>query len=357
MRKRKEWLWLFLLVIIIILLLPWSIIRWHKNGSYTKDIVIRVKTEEGKTLELPLEEYLIGVVAAEMPAEFEEEALKAQAVAARTYAVKLISKSQVKDVGYDIDTTVKTQAWLSDKQLREKWGLLSYWRMWAKVKKAVNTTKGKVLVYNGEYIDAFYHSSSGRKPTELPEEVWGGSAQACFQNVGSGEENPLRFKKQVSFSTNELSGKLGLAKLPKALNHDDFKLLSRTKTGRIRSVSILGKIYLATQIRTLLGLASTDFEWLVKSDQITFTTYGYGHAVGMSQYGANDLAKQKYTYVKILEHFYPGVKLITVKQYLPIEGHPLWMSFLLANAYRCTGNRPEKEGITCRNIFENVYWI
>jgi stage II sporulation protein D len=310
MRNKKEWLWLFLLVLIIVLLLPWSILRWHKNGSFTKDKVIRVLTGDGKTLKLPLEEYLIGVVAAEMPAEFEEEALKAQAVAARTYAVKLLGKSQVKDVGYDVDTTVKTQAWLSDKQLREKWGLLSYWRFWAKIKKAVDSTKGKVLVYNGEYIDAFYHSSSGRKPTELPEEVWDGYSQACFQNVNSGEENPLRFKKQVCFSINELSGKLGLAKAPKALNPVDIKLLSRTKTGRIRNVSILGKTYLATQLRTLLGLASTDFEWLVKSDQITFTTYGYGHAVGMSQYGANDLAKQKYTYDMILEHYYPGVKLI-----------------------------------------------
>jgi stage II sporulation protein D len=312
MFRKKEWLWLLLLVITIALLLPWSILRWHKNDNFSKDKIIRVLTQEGKILELPLEEYLIGVVAAEMPAGFEEEALKAQAVAARTYAVKVLSKNQVKDTGYDVDTTVKTQAWLSDKQLREKWGLLSYWKMRAKVRKAVDTTKGQVLVYNGEYINAFYHSSSGRKLTELPEEVWGGSAQACFQNVDSSEENPLRFKKQVSFRINELSEKLGLANQPKALNPNDIKLLSRTKTGRIGSVSILGRTYPATQLRTLLGLASTDFEWLVKSDQIMFTTFGYGHAVGMSQYGANDLAKQKYSYAKILEHFYPGSELITL---------------------------------------------
>lgn len=312
MKKKREWLWLSLLVIIIVLLIPWSVLRWHKNGNFNKDKVIRVLTEDGKILRLPLEEYLIGVVAAEMPAEFGEEALKAQAVAARTYAVKRLSKRPIKDEGYDVDTTVKTQAWLSDKQLREKWGLLSYLSMLGKVKKSVESTKGNVLVYDGEYINAFYHSSSGRKPTEQPEEVWGGSEQGYFENVVSGEENPLRFKKQVSFSINELAEKLGQAELKKGLKPGDIKLLSRTKAGRIASISIFGKTYPGTQIRTLLGLASTDFEWLVKSDQLVFTTYGYGHAVGMSQYGANDLAKQKYTYDKILEHYYPGTKLKTI---------------------------------------------
>ncbi|MDD2233402.1 MAG: stage II sporulation protein D [Desulfitobacteriaceae bacterium] len=312
MKKKREWLWLSLLAIIIILLIPWSVMRWHKYGNFTNDKVIRVLTEDGKILKLPLEEYLIGVVAAEMPAGFGEEALKAQAVAARTYAVKCLNKNLFKDEGYDVDTTVKTQAWLSDKQLRKKWGVLSYLSMLAKVKKSVEGTKGKVLVYDGKYVDAFYHSSSGRKTTEQPEEVWGGSAEGHFQNVVSGEENPLRFKKQFSFSINELAEKLGQAEVQKGLKSGDIKLLSRTKAGRIRSISILGKTYLGTQIRTLLGLASTDFEWLVKSDHIVFTTYGYGHAVGMSQYGANDLANRKYTYDRILEHYYPSTQIKTI---------------------------------------------
>ena len=133
-----------------------------------------------------------------------------------------------------------------------------------------------------------------------------------MQNVSSGEENPLRFKKRVSFSPKELVGRLGQAEGPKAFKADDVKLLSRTKAGRIKSMAIFGKIYAATQLRTLLGLASTDIEWVIKPDQVTFTTYGNGHAVGMSQYGANDLARKKLTYDKILEHYYPGARIVTL---------------------------------------------
>ncbi len=309
---KKEWLWFFLLALIITILLPWSILRWQNKGGSAEDLVIRVLMENGKTANIPLEEYLIGVVAAEMPAEFGQEALKAQAVAARTFAVKRLSKRPIKDEGYDVDTTVKTQVWLSDEQMHEKWGLFMYWSMRNKVKKAVDSTKGRVLVFEGDYIDAFYHSSSGRKSTERPEDVWS-SSRTYLVNVSSGEENPLRFKKQVSFSPKELAGRLGQAEgLNKTFNPDDFKLLSRTKSGRIRSMSIFGKTYLATQLRTLLGLASTDIEWVIKPDQVTFTTYGYGHAVGMSQYGANDLARKKINYDKILEHYYPGTKIMTL---------------------------------------------
>lgn len=180
-----------------------------------------------------------------------------------------------------------------------------------KIKKAVDSTKGIVLIFEGEYIDAFYHSSSGRKPTERPEDVWG-SSRTYLENVSSGEENPLRFKKQVSFNVKELVGRLGLSEGPKVFGLNDFKLLSRTKSGRIRSMTILGNTYAATQLRTLLGLASTDIEWVIKPDQVTFTTYGYGHAVGMSQYGANDLAQKNLAYNKILEHYYPGAKIMTL---------------------------------------------
>ncbi len=308
---KREWLWFFLLTLIIIILLPWSVLRWQKDEGSAKDLVIRVLMENKKTVKIPLEEYLIGVVAAEMPAEFDSEALKAQAVAARTFAAKRINNRQIKDTGYDVDTTVKTQVWLSDKQMRAKWGWIPYWSMRMKIKKAVDSTKGIVLIFEGEYIDAFYHSSSGRKPTERPEDVWG-SSRTYLENVSSGEENPLRFKKQVSFNVKELVGRLGLSEGPKVFGLNDFKLLSRTKSGRIRSMTILGNTYAATQLRTLLGLASTDIEWVIKPDQVTFTTYGYGHAVGMSQYGANDLAQKNLAYNKILEHYYPGAKIMTL---------------------------------------------
>lgn len=306
---KREWLWIIVLSVCIAAILPWTALRWHKKPA--GDYQIRALMPDGKVDKLPLEEYLIGVVAAEMPAEFQAEALKAQAVAARTYAAKRLSHVPVPDPGYDVDTTVLTQAWLSDKQMRTKWGLVGYWRYRARIAKAVEGTGGQVLVANGEYIDAFFYSSSGRKPTEKSEEVWS-EARPYLQNVSSGEENPERFVKKFTFSVQELAQKLNLSQVPANISSADVKVISRTTAGRVRTLTLLGRPFVATQLRTLLGLASTDIEWSIAPGQITFTTYGNGHAVGMSQYGANDLAQKGQGYEEILAHFYPGTKILTL---------------------------------------------
>jgi len=267
---------------------------------------------DGEVEVLHLEEYLVGVVAAEMPAEFEREALKAQAVAARTYAALRLSHPTT-EVGYDVDTTVKSQAWLSKAQMQKKWGWFAYWGYHARIEAAVKSTRGQVLVANGEYIDALFFSSAGRKPTERAEEVWS-SSRAYLQNVSSGEENPLRFVKQIAFTPAELYQLLKLEGAARSFIDSDFKVLSRTTTDRVMTVSLLGRTYKATELRVLLGLPSTDLEWVVAPNQITITAYGNGHAVGMSQYGANDMARQGLTYPEILAHFYPGVKLLTLTQ-------------------------------------------
>ena len=168
---KKEWIWLIALSLCIVLVIPWSVLRWQKERVITDDVKIRVLMPNGGVVKLQLEDYLLGVVAAEMPAAFEVEALKAQVIAARTYAAKRLSHSNLPDVGYDVDTTVQTQAWLSDKQMREKWGWLNYLTYKGKLSKAVTGTRSMVLVANGDYIEAFYHSSSGRKPTERSEDV------------------------------------------------------------------------------------------------------------------------------------------------------------------------------------------
>lgn len=184
---KKEWITILVLSIIIILLLPWTVNRWVKKETMNEDLTIRVKMPSGQIETLPLEEYLVGVVAEEMPAEFNQEALKAQAVAARTYAAKRISQKSSPDPGYDVDTTVLTQAWLSDSQMKTKWGWWGYWRYRGKMADAVQGTKGQVLVANGQYIDAFYHSSSGRKTTERAEDVWS-TSRTYLQNVDSEEK-------------------------------------------------------------------------------------------------------------------------------------------------------------------------
>lgn len=308
---KKDWIWLIVLSLCIVLIIPWSVLRWQKERVIMNDVEIRVLMPAGEVVKLQLEEYLVGVVAAEMPAEFELEALKAQAVAARTYAAKRLSQSNLPDGGYDVDTTVQTQAWLSDKQMRDKWGWLNYWRYRDKLNKAVTGTRSLVLVANGDYIEAVYHSSSGRKPTERSEEVWS-SPHPYLQNVSSGEENLQRYVKSFSFTPQELCNKLGIMTPPRTLTSGDFQVLDKTAVGRAKSVRVLGKVYPATQLRTLLGLSSTDIEWVVQPERFTLTTYGNGHAVGMSQWGANDLAKKKLKVDEILSHYYPGTKLMAL---------------------------------------------
>lgn len=308
---RKEWLWLIVLSLCIVLIIPWSILRWQKSSEIKDDVQIRILMPSGVVVKLPLEEYLLGVVAAEMPAAFEVEALKAQAIAARTYAARRLSHSNLPDVGYDVDTTTQTQAWQSDKQMKDKWGWLNYWTYKGKLSKAVTETRGIVIVANGEYIEAFYHSSSGRKLTERSEDVWS-SPRTYLQNVSSGEEDLQRYVKCFQFTSQELYKKLGMTGTPRSLSAGDFQVLVKTSAGRAKSVRVLGKVYTATQLRTLLGLSSTDLEWLVQPDRLTITTYGNGHAVGMSQWGANDLAKKNAKVDEILLHYYPGTNLMAL---------------------------------------------
>lgn len=306
---KKEWVWLIALSLCIILIIPWSVVRWQKEKAVTDDTEIRVLMPNGEVVEFPLEDYLVGVVAGEMPAEFEVEALKAQAIAARTYAAKKLSQSKLSEAKYDVDTTVLTQVWLSDAQMKNNWGWLSYWRYHGKLEKVVEGTRGMVLVSNGEYIDAVYHSSSGRKPTERSEEVWS-SAREYLKNVSSGEENLERYVKATTWTPQDLYKKLGINGTPRPFKSEDFQVLSQTAAGRAKSIRVLGKVYPTTQFRTLLGLSSTDLEWVVHPQQVIITTYGNGHAVGMSQWGANDLAKNNRKAEEILAHYYQGAKLM-----------------------------------------------
>ena len=311
---RKEWIWIIILSLMMALLIPLTVVRWidHQGEVDPSDLKIRVLMPEGQVETLSLEEYLVGVVAAEMPATFELEALKAQAVAARTYAIKKMKNSQSVGQAYDVDTTVQTQAWISESQMRKKWGWGSYRKYHTKVKKAVQSTKGLVMVFLGEYIDAYYHSSSGRKMTERSEDVWS-TARAYLKNVESGEEDPLRFVNQYKFSIEELYQKLGLTGMAQSFNSTDVQAISRTSAGRLKALRVLGRTYQASQLRTLLGLASTDIEWNISPQEIVFTTYGKGHGVGMSQYGANGLAQNGRTYDQILTHFYAGISILSLK--------------------------------------------
>ncbi|MPM95435.1 hypothetical protein SDC9_142589 [bioreactor metagenome] len=234
-------------------------------------------------------------------------------MAARTYAAKKMSQRSASDSSYDVDTTVQTQAWLSENEMKTKWGWLSYWRYFKKIDDSVKSTEGQVLVSDGQYIDSFFHSSSGRKPTERAEEVWS-SSRSYLQNIDSGETNQARFLKTYKFTPSTLYQKLGLTGSPQPFENKDFEIISKTTAGRAKEVRVLGTVYKAPQLRTLLGLASTDIEFTIQPEEIQIKTYGNGHAVGMSQYGANDLAKAGGNYKEILSHFYPGTQILSLSK-------------------------------------------
>ena len=260
-------------------------IRFNNNGVITN---------------IDLEEYVIGVVAAEMPAAFHSEALKAQAVVARTYAMKKASK------GITLVNSTSHQVYNTVEQMKAKWGS-SYSTYYNKIKNAVSATKGKVLKYNGEYIEALYFSMSNGK-TELPTYVWSTNYPYLQVVSSSWDENISAAKYTVTMTYAKLSSKLGVT----VDENSEIKVLSKTAGDRINEISIAGKTFTGVKVRSLLGLRSADFEITKTSSGVSITTKGFGHGVGMSQYGANGAAKAGYTYKQILNHYYSGASLVNI---------------------------------------------
>jgi len=294
-----------LAVFFLVGFLPYCINHFFHSGK-SQGLQVRLLVSADVIKNIELEEYLIGVVAAEMPAEFESEALKAQSIAARTYVLKKIDTNNGNS--YDVDITEKTQAWNSNTDMFKKWGVVNYYKYRSKIAHAVNGTRGIILTYNGQKIDAVYHSSSGRKDTERAGDVWQ-SDTGYLTSVASGESNTLRFVKHQIFDVENFYDLLGFSQTPARFSESDLILIDRTKAGRIKNVAIRNKVFKGTELRTKLLLPSTDFEWKIQGSKIEFISYGKGHGVGMSQYGANDLAKSGNDYAKILRHYYPGTKM------------------------------------------------
>ncbi|MGI9862790.1 stage II sporulation protein D [Moorella naiadis] len=275
--------------------------------------------QTGTTKIMPLEEYVAGVVAGEMPANFEPEALKAQAIAARTYTLKKIAAAKDKPDAAHPNADVCTdpahcQAWAGDDVLRQRWGLIGYWRYKNKIQAAVQATQGMVLTYQGQLIDPVYHANGGGR-TESAAAVWGRDVPYLQSVPSPWDKEAPRYSDSRAFTLQDLDRKLGvnLAAVPAAalspFGGKAMQILEKTLTGRVKSIKIGGKTFAATDLRKLLGLPSTDFTWQVQGEQITFHTIGYGHGVGMSQYGANGMAKEGQNFAAILAHYYPGTKI------------------------------------------------
>lgn len=248
---------------------------------------------------MELEEYIVGVVAAEMPASFNTEALKAQAIAARTYAVKKTSQ------GKTLVNSTADQVYKTTSQMKSTWGS-QYNYYYNRVKSAVDATRGLVLKYNGEYIDAQYSAMTNGK-TELPEYVWSFSRPYLQCVSSSWDEQVKNFKVTKSFSYDAVSKALG-----QNISKDTtIEVLKRTVSGRVETIKIGEKTYTGVEVRSSLGLRSTDFT-IELGDTVNITTKGYGHGVGMSQYGANVAANGGYTYSQILSHYYVGTVVTNI---------------------------------------------
>ena len=266
-------------------------------------------TKTGEVEEIAIDTYLVNVVSAEMPADFEIEALKAQAVVARTYTIYKIQNK--KHDNADIcDDSACCQAWVSKEERFARWEESVRESNWQKIEQAVNETKGKIITYQGKPINAFFHSNSGGK-TEIPVNVWGGTGYPYLQVVEtSGEDNYTQYNSEVVLSNEELLEKLKVNYSDISIdfnNNDDLKILEHTDSGRVKTVKFGNHNLSGTETRSLLGLRSTNFEIIKENGNIKFSVKGYGHGVGMSQTGANTLAKEGKSYEDIINYFYIGV--------------------------------------------------
>ncbi|MBR5227085.1 MAG: stage II sporulation protein D [Clostridia bacterium] len=279
----------------------------------TKKIKLKI-TATGEIKETSMNDYLIGVVPSEMSPLSEVEALKAQAIVARTYAYEKMKNNGHSDC--DIcDNYAHCQAYYDIQNIINIWKNRGYddSECLEKVKEAVYSTENVVITYNGDLIKAYFHADSGGK-TEDVSAIWGKQNIPYLVSVESrGEENHKYYKTTEKFSVAELETKLNANTSKecsiKNITDNLIKIISYTKSGRVDQVDIGGIIYTASELRAALGLKSTNFTVQYSNNEVVFNVTGYGHGVGMSQTGANYYAKNGMNAKEIIQHYYTGVDL------------------------------------------------
>lgn len=277
--------------------------------------IYNTRTQE--VVEMPLEEYIKGIVAAEMPAEFHIEALKAQAIASRTYALNRLLKYPEGNPGHPeapLCTGVHCQAYLSLEELNKVHAANWQEKYWGKIEEAVESTKGMVLYYEDQVIEALYHSTSGGM-TEDAINVFNVDLPYLKSVESRYEEDAPKYKSIVSMTVDEFVDKLNSKYKGADINKDNLtdkvKLVEKTESGRVKKIAIDGTVVDGREIRELFQLNSTNFKIYYNPNNgiIDIETIGYGHGVGMSQWGANGLAKNGKNYEEILKHYYTGVTI------------------------------------------------
>ncbi len=301
------------IITLLLLFLPYLVLTLflkenenHLFFEYGENTYVKVKREQKNIIEeVLLEEYVVGVLSGEMPISFEEEALKAQAVAARTYVLKKMEAKKE----YDVVDTVSNQVFLNEEERKEKWKDKFEERN-NKIKKVVNDTKGEYLSYQDKVIEAFFFSTSVGV-TENSGEVFSKQLPYLVSVESKWDEkvSPV-YQVEYNFELKEFYQQLDLP-YQEQLN---VKILNTTSTGRVKQLSINGKEFDAGTVFSKLKLKSTFFTIDQVGSMVHIVTKGYGHGVGMSQYGANGMAKEGYRYDQILKHYYQGTIIKNLKK-------------------------------------------
>ncbi|NMA83918.1 MAG: stage II sporulation protein D [Epulopiscium sp.] len=325
---------IFLAMMMILFLLP-VLVTWTLKPEesqleellvepiYTGNNIKVQKKETGEIITLDFEEYIKGVVAAEMPANFEEEALKAQAVAARTYALRRILERDNQPLEtrppYHITTDFRTgQSYLNMQELKERWGETNFYTYYEKVAKAVIATQGEIMVYEEEPIEAVFHSTSAGM-TQSAKDLWTMDLP-YLQSVDSIKDvQAPSFLQQMEFTVEEFLEKVVEAIPEIVIGKEDvtkqMQIIERNPAGYVKQVQIGNQILTGQDLRGILGLASNHFTIEETEQTISFLTQGYGHGVGMSQYGAHYMAQEGKDYREILQHYYQGIQIEKMQKY------------------------------------------
>lgn len=292
-----------LLVIIIPFLCTKIFIKTDNiKFKYISNNFVRVKDEKtGNISTIPFEDYIKGVVASEMPSSFEIEALKAQAVASRSYAMYQINGSKNRE--YDLTNTTANQVYKNDNELKQIWKE-EYPKKINKIKKAIEQTSGEYLTYNSTVINAMFFSTS-TGVTENSEEIFSSALPYLRSTSSKWDESSPSYIDTYKFSINDFYNKLSLP----INNKLEITEVEKTTTGRTKKLKINGQEINGRQLAKKLKLRSNYFDIIQNGDSITITTKGFGHGVGMSQYGANGMAKEGYKYDEILKYYYKNTEL------------------------------------------------
>jgi stage II sporulation protein D len=273
-------------------------------------------TKQKKVIEVPLEHYVRNVIASEMPIDFHLEALKAQALVSRTYIANRLEKNLSDMKKYQnahVTDTVQHQVFQTDEELQKRWGS-AYPEKMEKLEQAVRETTGKILTYNGNPIyAAFFSTSNGR--TENSEDYFSHPYPYLRSVDSSWDKFSPKYEKKMTITiqemVNRLQKKTGKIVAVPAITTGKISILKRTEGQRINAIKIGDQTFSGREVRESLGLASSDFSWEIIGDRIVFHTYGYGHGVGMSQWGANLMAQEGKKTEEIIQHYYHGVKIET----------------------------------------------